>query len=359
MGSPKPTEKDYGDPLDALRESAAEVGIPLECLEYCKLTGEDTFANHRFLGNDPDVFDLMANRNRIRTYLVASLASRAIDPGKWERRRLSITFDAQRASREFVRYLNDEIPYKGIYWKEFSLERASMGQVWAGYKYNSGFDVGLHIGIPHNGFDMRFRIRYESGKYRLRPFGDGRSVNADLHRAFEFREAYPDVYALTERLNSIHKRRWQGQHPKDDFRPYLRFALEAVKPIDGMEWVKPKRQERLEDILGPALEALFTADERARLAADISSTRLRLDHFASIPRLNLGPTQLPAAGQKDLGDPISQGAPLLIELLAAHMGRAEAEALVAHRLERYLLSRAQKSRTAALNLLSCLKNHSM
>ena len=135
-----------------------------------------------------------------------------------------------------------------------------------------------------------------------------------------------------------------------DFRPWMHRMMELYSEVPKEKWHDPRiysnsvSRTELERVVDTAISALFTGDEHARLRAQVEQARLKVgNQWASIPRLNLGLTEMPVPGQHDVrkDEFVTHAAPYLVEYLSSLgvMPAQEAEALISRRLTNYFVHR--------------------
>lgn len=158
----------------------------------------------------------------------------------------------------------------------------------------------------------------------------------------------------------------------DDYRPYLHRMFESLTGISRAKWHDPsiysKQNETPEEVsqlnlkqaMDYAMSTLFTASERKDLDKRMK-VEMRLGKWQSIPRLNVGLTELPAPGNRELSeyDNLVAGGYLIIEQLTQLnvMSREEAEAIVTRKMINHIIhnTKFQRSRDNALVVLQSLK----
>lgn len=151
------------------------------------------------------------------------------------------------------------------------------------------------------------------------------------------------------------------QHSEQDYHAYIDYFVNRF--LFGNATEENNNSQQLEKIVGNAVDILFTGDEKERVQRKIAEAQIRMrKSWASVPRLNLGPINLPTPGQKDIttDEFVVNAAPYVVESLhtLGIMNYDEAEQVVARQLTNYLVHRGgfQLSRISANKILTQLKN---
>ena len=111
-----------------------------------------------------------------------------------------------------------------------------------------------------------------------------------------------------------------------DYRPFLQEVLERLYNTSEDQRKDPllfsdKRQKEMDEgintFLHDSVDALFLGEEKEDMKEKLKQARILAGKWISIPRLNLGPSLIPAPGQRKLDDLdyVLRGGDLLIEAL--------------------------------------------
>ncbi len=323
--------KTFGDPLIFMQTTAKDLSIPL-CFDY----QEHSAAEFKQEGGFFYVGVLYANRSDLPS------------------------------SNQFTVYLesrtayNHNLPHGGVDPAFLKFLDATKNKKIIDFKRDSIADLGSYAQHTNICFDfyklLNRRGDCENAYIHVDQPQDGTFMLEEIDYS---EETGPEAIKRTQPyFTDVEKTAQPG-----DFRPYVHRMLELYAGISQHYWHEPSKYtpDPAEVLIAHSLTTLFTGEERETLERKLCAAKLQMKKgWASVPRLNLGNVQLPTPGQKDVRDDsyIVDGGMLLVEHLAALnvMSREEAEALIARRLEHYLLHKSgyQLSRGRAGTILNTL-----
>lgn len=245
-------------------------------------------------------------------------------------------------------YLNGRKALNGILFDDFDINKNSF-KGFAPYRRNIGFSFYYYLQTGKDEIPSSPGIHFH-----LAPSIDG-----------SFKLGYNPMWHDEHlELNEI------AEKAEGDYRPIMQRAFELFTDTPNqlqLNQIKIKSRGNISAELGIVIDQtigiLFAGEEREKIERQIKEARLKMrNQWQSVPRLNLGPIQLPTPGQKNVltDEFVRDNSPYLVEYLATLgvMSVEEAEQLVARKLTHHIIhnSEYQLSRQHAHDIVRSLKS---